>query len=296
MSRISFPIVAARNTAVELKRLDRFMCEMANLPDYDKSVDGTNAVRGADGILNIEMPARVNDAWNRVLRIFPDLFPTRGNPDDQRTIHDNQFGGSEFERLSPWGLDPGMAWVDPADPDAGVALNDIPPKLRAAWLMPSPLARRLFLTCELAYYLRSGGMLAAAQGANAVGMAKRRAAELAGEGHERAIYAGLEAYSEALRSEETDFRRLWSVDELDSFAHVLLRAIDVSDRMCRCPDPDCPAPYFIAQRRSQRYCSEACAQPAQRELKRRWWREHGGAWRRARRKRRTSGSARRGVR
>ncbi len=44
-----------------------------------------------------------------------------------------------------------------------------------------------------------------------------------------------------------------------------------ADRARRCPNPECPAPYFIADKKGQRYCSEACALPAQRESKRLWW-------------------------
>jgi hypothetical protein len=50
-----------------------------------------------------------------------------------------------------------------------------------------------------------------------------------------------------------------------------------------CLNPECPARYFFASRRSQRYCSEACAVPAQREHKRQWWAKHGRVWRRQRR-------------
>jgi len=51
-----------------------------------------------------------------------------------------------------------------------------------------------------------------------------------------------------------------------------------------CPNPECPAPYFFAKRHSQRYCSEKCAQAAEKETKRKWWAEHGPAWRKKRRK------------
>ena len=42
-----------------------------------------------------------------------------------------------------------------------------------------------------------------------------------------------------------------------------------------CGDTDCPAPYFFVMRRTQQYCSEQCAQPAQRVAKRKWWAETG---------------------
>jgi hypothetical protein len=46
-----------------------------------------------------------------------------------------------------------------------------------------------------------------------------------------------------------------------------------------CANADCPAPYFIAGKTAQRYCSDACAQVFQRACKLRWWKEHGAEWR-----------------
>jgi hypothetical protein len=40
----------------------------------------------------------------------------------------------------------------------------------------------------------------------------------------------------------------------------------------------CPTPYFLKYRPTARFCSEACASTAQRESKRRWWKEHGQEW------------------
>lgn len=50
-----------------------------------------------------------------------------------------------------------------------------------------------------------------------------------------------------------------------------------------CQNADCPAPYYFAARRGQKYCSEECAGPTQREFKINWWNEHGAAWRAKRR-------------
>lgn len=47
----------------------------------------------------------------------------------------------------------------------------------------------------------------------------------------------------------------------------------------RCRNGDCHTPYFFAIRRSQKYCSDVCAIPAQREFKRKWWAENGPEWR-----------------
>jgi hypothetical protein len=66
------------------------------------------------------------------------------------------------------------------------------------------------------------------------------------------------------------------------FEQALSYLIKVGDKARYCANPECPAPYFFVTRKNQRYCSEICAAPAQRELKRKWWSEHGGEWRKAR--------------
>jgi hypothetical protein len=58
-----------------------------------------------------------------------------------------------------------------------------------------------------------------------------------------------------------------------------------SHRTGFCPNPDCPAPYFFLTRPRQKYCSESCALPAQREFKRRWWADNGPEWRNKRTRR-----------
>lgn len=47
-------------------------------------------------------------------------------------------------------------------------------------------------------------------------------------------------------------------------------------RLSYCENPECPAPYYFNQRRSQKYCSGVCALPSQREFKRRWWAKNRG--------------------
>jgi hypothetical protein len=44
-----------------------------------------------------------------------------------------------------------------------------------------------------------------------------------------------------------------------------------------CGNPECPAPLFIAQRKSQCYCGEDCANVYQKEWKRNWWQKKGAA-------------------
>lgn len=48
----------------------------------------------------------------------------------------------------------------------------------------------------------------------------------------------------------------------------------LTDSLRRCPNPTCPAPYFFATKKGQKFCSTVCAEPAQRESKRKWWNEN----------------------
>ena len=52
-----------------------------------------------------------------------------------------------------------------------------------------------------------------------------------------------------------------------------------------CANPDCPAPYFIAGRTTQQFCSEKCSGVLQRAHELRWWKEHGKEWRSSKRSR-----------
>ncbi len=54
------------------------------------------------------------------------------------------------------------------------------------------------------------------------------------------------------------------------------------ERVRKCTRPDCEHPYFIAPHLRQQYCSEMCANWAQRGWKKRWWKEKGNARRRER--------------
>ena len=63
---------------------------------------------------------------------------------------------------------------------------------------------------------------------------------------------------------------------------ILLHLIKNAELTRYCGNPECPAPYFFAARRSQKYCSTDCSEPAQRASARKWWRKHGPGWRRAR--------------
>ena len=67
------------------------------------------------------------------------------------------------------------------------------------------------------------------------------------------------------------------------FEYALLHLTREADRARVCQNPECAVQrYFFAKRRSQKYCDDTCARPAQREAKRRWWADHGTTWREGR--------------
>jgi hypothetical protein len=51
------------------------------------------------------------------------------------------------------------------------------------------------------------------------------------------------------------------------------------ERLRKCACPDCRTPYFVATHLGQKYCSDTCAQWAQREWKKAWWDSRGADWR-----------------
>jgi hypothetical protein len=46
---------------------------------------------------------------------------------------------------------------------------------------------------------------------------------------------------------------------------------NLSKRAKHCINPDCVAPYFLSEKKGQKYCSDACCVPALRAAKLRWW-------------------------
>jgi hypothetical protein len=71
-----------------------------------------------------------------------------------------------------------------------------------------------------------------------------------------------------------------------TFEQALIYLLHDDARTEFCANVGCPAPYFFAIRRGQKYCSDSCALPAQREFKRTWWANHGNQWRTKRAKKR----------
>jgi hypothetical protein len=63
----------------------------------------------------------------------------------------------------------------------------------------------------------------------------------------------------------------------DLLGALWLAFIGFSDRPRKCQNPKCPAPYFLASRRDQKFCNEQCSKLV---ANRRWWNLHGAEWRR----------------
>jgi hypothetical protein len=69
-------------------------------------------------------------------------------------------------------------------------------------------------------------------------------------------------------------------NELEQAIYALFR----NSRLARvCESTDCPAPFFIAKRKSQRYCGPECASVYQKQWKRRWWKDKGASRRKKQR-------------
>lgn len=61
---------------------------------------------------------------------------------------------------------------------------------------------------------------------------------------------------------------------LGAFEQIMYYFQRVGGRARHCPNPECPAPYFLAKKKGQKYCSAKCSGPAQREQKRIWWQQN----------------------
>lgn len=61
-------------------------------------------------------------------------------------------------------------------------------------------------------------------------------------------------------------------NEFQAACYALVRSSNLAGF---CANPDCPAPYFIARRATQRYCSPDCLKPFQKQWKLDWWNREG---------------------
>lgn len=58
---------------------------------------------------------------------------------------------------------------------------------------------------------------------------------------------------------------------LEAVFHYLWRN---AKHALRCANSECPTPYFFATKKSQKFCSPECAEPARRASKLRWWNDN----------------------
>ena len=50
--------------------------------------------------------------------------------------------------------------------------------------------------------------------------------------------------------------------------------VEHADYLRYCRNPECDMPFFIADKKDQKYCSDSCAAYGRKEAKRRWWKEN----------------------
>ncbi len=93
--------------------------------------------------------------------------------------------------------------------------------------------------------------------------------------HER-FSAASDIEAEVSRYSEEEEAARHGPPRLTDFERAMYLFQRIADQARRCPNPDCPAPFFFAKRKNQRYCTEKCAAIGQREQKRDWWRQNRG--------------------
>ncbi len=120
------------------------------------------------------------------------------------------------------------------------------------------------------------------------------------EGYQIDLSLGLKPAGEEEPSIPPPIHADWEASELfmaprDLKDVVWLTLLQHSQRLAICDNRNggCAMPYMLKQTPKQRFCSDACALPTQREFKRRWWAEHGENWRQRRLKPSTNRRGRR---
>jgi hypothetical protein len=65
-----------------------------------------------------------------------------------------------------------------------------------------------------------------------------------------------------------------AVPERSAFEDSLFHLQKIEHKALQCPNPQCLAPYFIASKKSQKFCSPECARPTLLASKRNYWKNH----------------------
>lgn len=99
-------------------------------------------------------------------------------------------------------------------------------------------------------------------------------------------YVKLLLYSSEMSPHRVEFN--WKRGEIvyqpqDNFERAVYALFRNSGLAKVCENADCPAPYFIARRRTQRYCGEDCALVFQKQWKKNWWGKTGSKLRKRQR-------------
>ncbi|MCI0721078.1 MAG: hypothetical protein L0338_19225 [Acidobacteria bacterium] len=146
--------------------------------------------------------------------------------------------------------------------------------LRALWNAPTDREREWY--CFRLRQLYAQHLAATKTQGVVAALKKMRNASLAQlEAHQRAFHREFELAATTIFREI----RFWGIhvdaapppNHFDRLIYTLQRLGPLARH---CENVNCPRPYFFASRSSQRFCSNACAVPAQREAKLRWWGRH----------------------
>jgi hypothetical protein len=81
---------------------------------------------------------------------------------------------------------------------------------------------------------------------------------------------------EMIKDEENISGPRYAAPPVTPFEAVIFYFQHQGTRARRCPNAECPAPYFFLSKKGQEYCSPECARPARLESQRRWWNENRG--------------------
>jgi hypothetical protein len=185
----------------------------------------------------------------RVERFLQELLNLKFANEQARSRFEKRFGDLIPTNIL-FGINQKMYSIVISENSPFEALHRLRMHLAEAWRAPTVLAREISLVRIIGRYLETPE-------------------------EPRLVDVPAHLYNEDYWAQEEESR-------IDSCALALVRTLSLADLMRYCPNPSCPAPYFIAKKGRQKYCSEECAAPAQREFKKSWWAEHGKEWRQKR--------------
>ena len=227
-------------------------------------ISPTHAQRLLLDWVNTDPFSRDRNAPRRLVLRYPEVFGV--NP----AIYDESFPTPDKNtpEYKQWQRFRGQVWT---------LISSVSLLLREAWDAADPRKREwLFIKSRLSYHV------------NVERLENMGRDIVQGPEEVSEIRDGVEQPKAPIRSLQVNTR-----DDLDFAFHMKLLLLPevpltpfeaamfylqthLADKIRRCPNATCPAPYFFAAKRAQKFCSTKCAEPAQRESKRRWWNENRG--------------------